>query len=76
MERWHAHPDFSDSSQQRLQCKSNLNSEVPAQQLHGYRVESLDMFLECVAGKVGVPFHHINDDRPPRDDVALLGLLV
>lgn len=32
------------------------------------------MLLETVAWEIGVSFKHVDDDRPPGDDVALLGL--
>lgn len=34
------------------------------------------MLAERVHGEIGVSFDHVNDYRPPGDDVALLGLLV
>lgn len=34
------------------------------------------MLVEAVFGEVGVSFKHVDDDRAPGDDVALLGFFV
>ncbi len=68
--RLHAHSNLPYPPQERLQRHSDLRSGLSIEQLHAQRVKGLDVSFEIFAGKVGVAFHDVDDDRAPGFDVA------
>ena len=74
--RWHAHPDLADTAEETLQGQSDLRSQVSAEKVHDEGIECFDVLFEVGAGEVGVSFHNVDDNRPPRIDVSLIYLFV
>ena len=74
LHRRHAQPHLAYATQKGLQRKPTLGPKLAAEQLDGKRVKSLDMSFKVWPREVGVALHDVDDDRPPRHDVAVLCL--
>lgn len=72
----HPHPDLPNPSKKVQQRQSDLHPELSVEQVDGQGIEGVDMSLKVITWEVGVPFHHIHNDGPPRCDVPLLRLFV
>ena len=73
--RLHAHSNLACTPQQRLQRHSDFRSRLSIEQFHAQGVESLDVSFEIFAGKVGVAFHNVHDNRAPGFYVAGLSFV-
>ena len=72
--RRHTHPDLADPPQQPLQGQSDFRSRFAVQEFHTEGVEGFDVLLKVLTRKIGVSFHHVDDNGPPCLDVPWLGL--
>lgn len=72
----HAESDLAHATKEVPHGGAHFVAEFFLEEAHGQWVEGLDVFVEGVAGKVGVSLQHVNHHGPPGHDVALLGLVV
>ena len=66
----HAHSNLAYTPQQRLQRHPDFRSGFSVEQFHAQGVECLDVSFEIFAGKVGVAFHNVDNNRAPGFYVA------
>jgi hypothetical protein len=59
-----------------LEGNANLRAEIPTQELHRDWVERLNVLVEVLLRETIVPVDHVDDNWPPGDDVAVLGLFI
>ena len=73
--RLHAHSNFPNTPQKRLQRHSDFRSGFSVEQFHAQGVEGLDVSFKILTSEVGVAFHDVDDDGTPGFDVAGLGFV-